>query len=153
MTQAPRRSWLWLQGLACGALACLATPTALLLGGLLAPGLVMWVMEKETGKPNARAMLLCGAAVSFAPLGELWSRGHLIATSLDLLGGPGALASAWAGACAGWLLREGTWLVTKLASEAATLRNLAALKSERAALEAERGAMPGRLEPGRALSA
>ncbi len=71
MTPAPRRSWLWLQGLACGALACLATATALLLVALLAPGLIMWTLDKEVGKANARAMLLCGIAFGFPSLQEL----------------------------------------------------------------------------------
>jgi len=156
MTSTPRRSWLWLQGLVCGALACLATPIALLLAVLLAPGIGVWVLETETGKPNARAMLLCGVAFSFPVLQELWLRGHTIAVCLDQLQGPGALAWAWAGSCAGWLLREGAWIVSKLASEAAEQRKVSTLKAERIALEAEWGvigAVPGLPVTGRATSA
>lgn len=81
MTKAPRRSWLWLQGLACGALACLATPTALLLAVLMAPGLCVWVLDTEAGKPNARAMLLCSLAFSFPALEHLWSQSQTIAVA------------------------------------------------------------------------
>ncbi len=155
MTKVPRRSWLWLQGLVCGALTCLATPTALLLGTLLAPGAIVWIMEREAGKPNARAMLLCSLVFSFPVLQELWSRGHTIAVSLDLLQSHGALAWAWAGACAGWLLREGAWIIFKLVSEAMDLRRRSILKAERAALEAEWGTIgpaPGLPMAGQALS-
>ncbi len=155
MTPAPRRSWLWLQGLACGALACLATPTALLLAALLAPGLIMWTLDKEIRKPNARAMLLCGIAFSFPSLQELWSQSSTVAASFDMLRQPGTLPWAWAGACAGWLLREGVWMTSKLASEAMRHQRVTVLKAERAALEAEWGSIssaPGLPTTNRALS-
>src|ERR1041384_3722306 len=49
-TQPPRqRSFVWLQGLLCGALATLATPTALLLGVLLAPAFLAIALDQAAG--------------------------------------------------------------------------------------------------------
>ncbi len=46
-----RRSWLWLQGLACGAALSIATAPAILAAVLLAPALLVHATEKTPGKP------------------------------------------------------------------------------------------------------
>ena len=53
-----QRSFVWLQGLLCGALATLATPTALLLGVLLAPALLAIALDQDAGRPRARSIAL-----------------------------------------------------------------------------------------------
>ena len=149
----PRRSWGWLQGLACGAVVCLATPTAVLLGALLFPGMVALPFDREPGKPVARAMLLCGAAFGSPAMQELWARGHTISLSIELLQAPGTLAWAWAGACAGWLVREGAWLAARMVGELTVAREHAALMAERAKLQLEWSIeAPGLPEAGRAAS-
>ncbi len=45
--QPRQRSLVWLQGLLCGAMATLATPTALLLGVLLGPALLAILFDHE----------------------------------------------------------------------------------------------------------
>lgn len=63
-----QRSFVWLQGLLCGALATLATPTALLLGVLLAPALLAIALDQDPGRPRARSIALFSMAASVGPL-------------------------------------------------------------------------------------
>jgi hypothetical protein len=153
MSKPPKRSWLWLQGLCCGAVVCLATPTALLLGVLLLPGLVAFKLDREIVNPVSRAVLFGGGALSVATVQELWLRGHTMAISLELLEAPGVIAWAWAGACAGWLLREGTWLALGLTAEITASRQTGKLTAERVSLQSEWNAeVPGLLNASRAMS-
>jgi hypothetical protein len=81
-----QRSLVWLQGLLCGALATLATPTALLLGVLMAPALLAIALDQEMGRPRARSIALFNMAASVWPLRTLWISGHNLATATTLLG-------------------------------------------------------------------
>ena len=70
----PRQhSLIWLQGLLCGAMATLATPTALLLGVLLGPALLAVVLDHQPGRPRARSIALCSMAAAVDPLRTLWT--------------------------------------------------------------------------------
>ena len=72
--RAPRQhSLIWLQGLLCGAMVTLATPTALLLGVLLGPALLAIVLDREPGRPRARSIALCSMAAAVDPLRTLWT--------------------------------------------------------------------------------
>jgi hypothetical protein len=70
-TQPRQHSWVWLQGLLCGALATIATPTAVLLGVLLGPALLAMLLDREPGRPTGRSVALFAMAASVAPLKTL----------------------------------------------------------------------------------
>jgi len=60
-TAAARRGpGLWVQGLLCGALVTLATPTAVLAGVLLLPAVIVHLMDTTEGRPILRTVLLFG---------------------------------------------------------------------------------------------
>ena len=115
------RSLLWLQGLLCGVLAALATPTALLLAVLLAPGLLSVALDRAPGRPVARTLLLFGLSTTVLPLLTLWKAGHTMDVAMGLAFEPATLAASWAAAAAGWLLLQFFPLVVRLALESAAL--------------------------------
>lgn len=142
----PRRrrgsSWIWLQGLASGALLTLATPLALLLGALLLPGLVMLIIDRHPGKPVARAMLFAGAAVAIGPVEALWAAGFSLANALDVLSDVTSLGGAWAAAALAWLGAELAPLIAGTLYDFAWRRRDAELARRRAELEEEWGLPP-----------
>jgi hypothetical protein len=140
--QGAGRSWVWLQGLACGAVATLATPLAVLLGVLLLPGLVVLLLDRVPGKPVARIMLTCGAAASIWPAWHLWAQGMTMPGALDLLADASALGLAWAATAAGWVLAELMPVLVLLVLEGTSRRRDAELRAARARLEAEWGIAP-----------
>lgn len=143
-----RRSWLWLQGLACGAALSLATAPALLVVGLLLPGLAGYTMERTPGKPVSETMLLLGVATVFMPLRILWEGGHSMEACLNLIMDPWRLGLSWTAAGAGWFMAESAQMIAERYGELAARRELAALRKERDELAAEWGP----LEPVRTVS-
>ncbi len=129
-----QHSLTWLQGLLCGAMATLATPTALLLGVLLAPALLAIMLDREPGRPRARAVGLCSAAAAVEPLRMLWTTGHSMAATTALLGTPRIVGTAWAAAAAGWLLAEATPVAVRAVLDAISMTRAARLRAERAKL-------------------
>ena len=129
-----QRSLIWLQGLLCGAMVTLATPTALLLGVLLGPALLAIALDREPGRPRARSIALCSMAAAVIPLRTLWTTGHSIATATALLGDFQILATAWSAAAGGWLLAEGVPIAVRAALEALSITRASRLRSERAGL-------------------
>ena len=142
-----RRSWLWLQGLVCGAALSFATAPALLVAGLLLPGLAGYAIERTPGKPISEAMLLFGVATVFMPLRLLWEGGHSMAACLTLIMDPWRLGLSWTAAAAGWFLAESAQMIAERYGELAARRDIAALRKERAELAAEWGP----LEPVRTI--
>ena len=140
----PRRrgSRIWLLGTGCGALATLATPTALLGGLLLAPALGAWLVDPSPDRGLARPMLFCGLAASLQPMLALWSGGHTLAGSLALAGDLPTLGIAWAAQAAAWLAGELAPLAVGLARAARDRARIARLRAERARLEEEWGLPP-----------
>ena len=139
----PRRgSQTWLLGMGCGALATLATPTAVLAGLLLAPALVAWLLDSTPARGVARPMLLCGLAAAVRPMLALWVGGHTMAISLDLAGDLSTLGLAWAAQASAWLVGELAPLAVGLAQAARTRARIARLRAERARLEQEWGIRP-----------
>ncbi len=132
--QPRQHSLIWLQGLLCGAMATLATPTALLLGVLLGPALLAIVLDHEPGRPRARSIALCNMAASVDPLRTLWTAGHSMATATALLGNLRMVGMAWSGAAAGWLLIEVTPIAVRTGLEALSMARAARLRAERARL-------------------
>ncbi len=131
------RGRVYLQGLACGAVAALATPTALLGSALLLPALLAWFAEGATGRPLARAMLLFGAAGALPSLAALWGGAGDLRAALDAALDLHNLALAWAAQAAGWLLAEGLPVAGRLAVSAGVARRSRQLRAERARLSEE----------------
>ncbi|HUZ63318.1 MAG TPA: hypothetical protein VMU82_06365 [Acetobacteraceae bacterium] len=136
------RSLIWLQGLLCGAVAAMATPVAVVLGILLAPGLAALALDRAPGKPAARAMLLFGMAATARPLLMLWRMGHSLGVALHLALSFPVLGLAWSAAGGGWLLSELIPLATALVLEAKTAADMRALRAVRARLEEDWGVPP-----------
>lgn len=135
----PGRSLLWLQGLLCGVLAALATPTALVLGALLAPGIVAVALDRAPGRPVARSMLLFGLSATVVPLISLWKTGHTLEVASALASDPGRLAIAWAAAGAGWLLAQLAPTLVRLALDSAAVSRRRRLQALRARYAEEWG--------------
>ncbi|MBN8872654.1 MAG: hypothetical protein J0H67_07450 [Rhodospirillales bacterium] len=139
--QPKRHSLVWLQGLACGALAALVPSLALMVGILLGPGLVTLVLDQEPTKPVARAVLLCGVAAIVDPIRQLWSAGHGLEASLALAGDLRVVGAAWSAAAAGWLLAELAPVVVRVVLEAGGRARAVQLRAARARL-AEQWGLP-----------
>ncbi len=136
------RSLIWVQGLLCGALATLATPTALLVGVLFLPPLIAGVVDHQPGKPIARSMALFGFCGIVSPVLNLWAAGHTIAGASRLATDLTNLMQAWGMAAAGWLLAELAPIAVRAILEALALSRASSLRAERARYEAEWGFAP-----------
>jgi hypothetical protein len=135
-------SGLWWQGMLCGGVATLATPTAVLAGLLLAPAALAWLSDGEPDKAAARPVLLCGLAASAGPLAALWSGGHTMNLALSQAGDLSTLGVAWGAQAAGWLAGEVVPFVMGLVAEARARSRAAWLRGQRQLLEEEWGLPP-----------
>jgi hypothetical protein len=142
-----RRSWLWLQGLACGAALSIATGPFILLAVLLAPGLVSYAIERGDSKPVSETMLLLGLATCFMPLRILWESGHSLDSCIALLSDPARTGLSWVAAGAGWLMEEAAQIIARHSSELGTRRLIAQLQKEKADLVAEWGSLEPKPPP------
>jgi hypothetical protein len=141
------RSLTWLQGLLCGALATLATPTALLVGVLLLPAIVASVLDRQPGKPIARSVGLFGLCGVIGPVRSLWTAGHTIEVATVLAVDLDNLLFAWGGAVAGWLLAELAPVAVRAVLEANALAKTARLVGKRAEYEKTWGFPPAPESP------
>ena len=141
-SQSGPRSLTWLQGLLCGALVTLATPTALLAGVLFLPALAASVLDRQPGKPVARGIALFGLCGIVGPVLSLWAAGHTLDAAMLLASDPDNLMLAWGAAATGWLLVELTPVAVRAALEAMALSRTARLNAERARYEAAWGFSP-----------
>jgi hypothetical protein len=128
---------LWLQGLACGALVTMATPTALLAFVLLAPTLLVWFLDTAPGKPTLRPVAMLGLGTSAYPMLELWRLGHTMSAAIDLALDPSVLVLAWAAQSGGWLLVELLPLVISVGMQIAATARAARLQALRRRYEEE----------------
>ena len=139
-TAPPRqRSLIWLQGLLCGALATLATPTALLLGILLGPAVLALLLDRQPGRPKGRSVALWGMAASVDPLRLLWASGHSIPVATSIVANLHVVGVSWSAAAAGWLLAEIAPIGVRAVLEALTLSRAVRLRAARARLVEEWG--------------
>jgi hypothetical protein len=125
------RSIVWLSGLACGVLAAVAPGIATVAGGLLAPGLVALKMDREPGRPIARAVLTFGLSGCVHPVITLWNTGHSFATAIAIVTDPTTISLAWGAAAAGWLLTQIAPLTVRVALEAFALARSSRLRASR----------------------
>lgn len=137
--QPRQHSLVWVQGLLCGALVTLATPTALLLGVLLGPAMIAVVLDSEPGRPTGRSVALFSMAASVAPLKALWTTGHTMRGALNLVGSLDLVATAWSAAAAGWLMAQILPIAMRTVLEALGTARSARLRAERAKLVADWG--------------
>ena len=121
----------YLGGLACGALAVLATPTALLAAALLLPTLLALFTEHAPGRPLARCMALFGLAGALPALATLWRGPGGLEVAFAQAGDLGVLSPAWAVQAASWLLAEALPLAGKFAIDFATAARERRLRAER----------------------
>jgi len=140
------RSLIWLQGLICGGVVTLAPASALLGGALLAPALLAHRLDRQPGRPVARAVLVCALAGAIQPLYALWQGGHSLALAGLLLSDPANLLPSWSAAAGGWLLAELAPLGVRMVLELGVHTRAARLRAERARLESEWGIAPAKAE-------
>ena len=137
--RAPRRSLIWLQGLLCGSIVTLATPSALLLGIMLAPAGLAYRWDREPGQPMARVVLVCALAGAVIPMRTLWGGGHGMPLAVAMLGDVWTWLPAWAASGGGWLLAELAPIGVRAVLELAVLARATRLRAQRAKLENEWG--------------
>jgi hypothetical protein len=142
-----RRSWLWLQGLACGAALSFATGPAVLVGALLMPGIASYFFERTPGKPLSESMLLLGLATTFVPFRTLWEHGLSLDACLTLLAEPSHLGLSWLAAACGWMMGEAAQLAGRQLGEIAMRRRMTTLRRELAELIDEWGSLEPRTQP------
>lgn len=135
-------SLLWLQGLACGAAVTMATPSAVLAAILLAPGIGAFILEREPGRPTARASLLCGASFAAGPVLGLWQDGTGVGGAVTAAADLSTLGSCWSAQAAGWLLAQLAPVFIRLVLDAQAVAQMARLRKERAHYEDEWGIPP-----------
>jgi hypothetical protein len=137
--QPRQHSLVWVQGLLCGALVTLATPTALLLGVLLGPAMIGLVLDGEPGRPTGRSVALFSMAASVEPLKALWTGGQTMQGAANLVGSLDVVATAWSAAAAGWLLAQILPIAMRTVLEALGMTRSARLRAERTRLIADWG--------------
>ena len=137
------RSLIWLQGLLCGGLVTLATPTALLIGVLFLPALIANAADRQPGKPIARSIALFGFCGIVGPVLRLWSAGHTLEMAGALATDFDNFSLAWGMAAIGWVLAELAPVAVRAALEASAVSRAARLRAERVKYEAEWGFRPG----------
>lgn len=123
----------------CGALATLATPTALLLGVLLGPALLAAFFDTDQGKPIGRCVVLFSMAASVQPLKTLWVSGHTMQVAASLVGDLQVVGYAWIATAAGWLLAQILPIAVRAVLDALGLARSAQLRAERAKLVSDWG--------------
>jgi hypothetical protein len=122
---------LWLQGLACGALAALAPVAAVTIAVLLAPSVLAAFLDQQSGRPVARTIFLCQAAACVHPARDIWSGAHSGGLAAAIFAHPYDIGTAWCAAAAGWLLTQLLPVAVSAAMEAASLSRAAALRRRR----------------------
>jgi hypothetical protein len=123
--------------MACGALVAFASPFALLLGGLMAPVLLVALTDSAAGKPVTRAAVLAGLAASATPAWHLWRAGGGMPAALDFVADPPTLALAWLACATAWALAQLLPVVILWAWNSREAARVAALYAELVEIKAE----------------
>ena len=102
-----RSSLVWITGLASGAVLALNPATVLLLAVLFAPAVLMRVLDARDEGAAGRAVLLCDAAASIAPMIAAWRSGPpTLAATLATLTSTPIVVLPWLAASGAWLASE-----------------------------------------------
>ena len=121
----------------CGIAAAMMPGAAVLLAVLLAPGLVVLLVDQQPGRPIGRAVIVCGLAGSVPPLSAAWSAGLGLDTAAAVMGDMNAVGIAWLAAAAGWLLAELLPLGIRIGLDATSAARAVRLRAARAKLAAD----------------
>ena len=135
-------SLMWLQGLACGGLAALVPGIALQVGILLLPAIAALILDREHGKPVARAVLLCTLAASVEPMRALWNSGQGADLGFSLVADLHAITLTWSAAAGGWLLTQVIPVAVGMVLGTTADRRSTELQEARARLMEEWGLAP-----------
>jgi hypothetical protein len=127
----------WGQGMLCGLAAAMMPGAAILLVILLAPGLVVLLVDHQPGRPIGRAVIVCGLAGSVPSLHAAWTSGLGMDTAMAALGDMNAMGVAWLAAAAGWLLAELLPLGIRIGLDATSTARAVRLRAMRARLAAD----------------
>lgn len=133
---------MWLQGLACGGLAALVPGIAFQVGTLLLPAIVALMLDREHGKPIARAVLLCTLAASVEPMRGLWNSAQGGDLGFSLVPDLHAVTLTWGAAAGGWLLTQIIPVAVSMVLDTKADRRSAELREARARLIEEWGLEP-----------
>ncbi|MBS0560944.1 MAG: hypothetical protein JSR21_12890 [Proteobacteria bacterium] len=125
---------LWVQGLACGAVAVALPALAALLAVLLAPAMIALLLDRQPGKPIARCLVMAGLAAAMPALRRAWEAGLGTQSLQDVLSDPMTLGTVWSAAAAGWLAAELAPLAVRAALEGWARVRIARLRAEAARL-------------------
>jgi hypothetical protein len=126
----------WLMGMACGAILAFATPTALLAGVLMAPAILVSLLDAYPGRATTRAVFVATAGPAFGPIWHLNAGGATLALTVDMLCEPTVLCPAWlAGGCA-WAVCECLPILLRGAADRLATARAAALLEEAKTLRA-----------------
>jgi NAD/NADP transhydrogenase beta subunit len=134
-----KRSFVWLQGLICGAMVTLAPSLAIMLTFLLAPGLIALVLDRSPGRAVARGVLLFGLAAAVGPAKTLWEGGLAMPTAIQLMTDPLIFGTAWAAAAVGWLVGEVAPIVVEMVLTSSRKVRILKLEAARAKYAEEWG--------------
>jgi hypothetical protein len=126
----------WLLGVGCGVAVTFATPSAVLAGVLMAPGVVAAMFDRQANRAVTRVVFISGAGLTFGPLWHLNTGTPSMAAALDLLADPAVLCPAWLAAACGWTMCEALPIVLQMAANRRAAGRIAALREEAAALQA-----------------
>lgn len=133
---------MWLQGLACGGLAALVPGIALQAGILLLPAIAALMLDRERGKPVARAVLLCTLAASVGPIRALWNSAQGGDLGFSLVADLHAVTLTWSAAAGGWLLTQVIPVAVGMVLDTTAGKRSAELREARARLIEEWGLGP-----------
>ena len=134
-----RGATVWVQGLACGALLTFATPTALLLGILLAPAILCILASPGAERGVFRAVASSCAAASLAPVWRLWMNGGHMDEVAAILASPSILCAAWGAGAAAWAMCQVLPVIIKTAWDIREANKAKTIEAELAQLNEEWG--------------
>lgn len=127
----------YLLAIGLGALAMVAGGIALAGSVWLLPTLFAVLLEREPGRPMARAMALFGVAASLSGLLALWAAGGGVTVGLNAALDPASAVRSWSAQGTAWLLGELSPILLVLQAEATSGRQLRRLRAARRELEDE----------------
>lgn len=103
--QRPPRSR-WIHGLLCGAFLAWLPGYSLLVGVILAPSLLVYLLDSSRGEETSRVMLPYAFAVLVHPFHLLWMEDGSLNAAISILMNPFTSIYGWGAAATGWFMLE-----------------------------------------------